>query len=122
MFYGSYNSDYIPFLDINRNHPKESYLFELNMDKLTSSIEDEVGENIEVTRIYPNPIGSNDILNISTQEDEEYMIYDVMGTIHGRGYSSGGKISLIDHQLHTGMYIIKFGRNSKDSVRFIVQD
>ncbi len=122
VFYGGYDSDYIPFLDINRNHIKETYLFELNMDKLTSSIEDEVGENIEVTRIYPNPIGKDDILNISTQEDDEYKIYDVMGRIHGHGYSSGGKISLIDHQLRTGVYIMKFGRNSKDSVRFIVQD
>ncbi len=122
VFYGSYNSDYVPFLDINRNYPDESYLFELNMDKLTSNIEDEVGENIEVTRIYPNPIEKDDILNISTQEDDEYKIYDVMGRILGSGYSSGGKISLIDHQLRTGVYIMKFGRNSKDSIRFIVQD
>ena len=114
--------DYNEFLKISQKYRQETYLFELNMDKLTSSIEDEVGENIEVTRIYPNPIEKDDILNISTQVDEEYMIYDVMGRIHGCGYSSGGKISLIDHQLRAGVYIMKFGRNSKDSVRFIVQD
>lgn len=114
--------DYNEFLKISQKYRQETYLFELNMDKLTSSIEDEVGENIEVTRIYPNPIEKDDILNISTQEDDEYKIYDVMGRILGSGYSSGGKISLIDHQLRTGVYIIKFGRNSKDSVRFKVQD
>lgn len=114
--------DYNEFLKISQKYRQETYLFELNMDKLTSSTEDEVGENIEVTRIYPNPIGKDDILNISTQEDDDYKIYDVMGRIYGHGYSSGGKISLIDHQLRAGMYIIKFGSTSKYSARFIVQE
>jgi len=114
--------DYNEFLNISQKYRQESYLFELNMDKLTSSLDDVVEDNIEVTRIYPNPIGKDDILNISTQEDDDYKIYDVMGRIYGHGYSSGGKISLIDHQLRAGMYIIKFGSTSKYSVRFIVQE
>lgn len=100
------------------------YVRSLTLDSLTSScttfpvgLHESVPTKLEVG-VFPNP--AKDVLNINSNSELSYKVYNVLGAIQLQGEFKKGSNQIRIRNLHSGTYLIQtFSETSRKTVKFI---